>query len=90
MSCRRGSATIERLPSARGPNSMRPWNQPTTSPSAIRSATWSKSCASSEPLGLEARRRGARPSASASVYCGPVYACSITKPRGLPSSWFQT
>ena len=30
MSARRGSHTIERLPSARGPHSMRPWNQPTT------------------------------------------------------------
>ena len=30
----RGSPRIERLPSARGPNSMRPWNQPTALPSA--------------------------------------------------------
>ena len=36
MSARRGSPRIERLPSARGPHSMRPWNQPTTSPSAMR------------------------------------------------------
>ncbi len=35
MSARRGSQTMERLPRARGPHSMRPWNQPTTSPSAI-------------------------------------------------------
>src|SRR5438270_467766 len=34
MSWRRGSARIERLPRARGPNSMRPWNQPTILPSA--------------------------------------------------------
>ncbi len=32
MSARRGSHRIERLPSARGPHSMRPWNQPTTWP----------------------------------------------------------
>ena len=36
MSARRGSPSIERLPSARGPHSMRPWNQPTTRPSANR------------------------------------------------------
>ncbi len=35
MSARRGSQTMERLPSARGPHSMRPWNQPITLPSAI-------------------------------------------------------
>ena len=38
MSARRGSHTIERLPSARGPHSMRPWNQPTTAPPAIAAA----------------------------------------------------
>ena len=35
MSARRGSARIERLPSARGPHSLRPWYHPTTSPAAI-------------------------------------------------------
>ncbi len=35
MSARRGSQRIERLPSARGPHSIRPWNQPTTWPSAM-------------------------------------------------------
>ena len=30
----RASPRIERFPSARGPNSMRPWNHPTTAPSA--------------------------------------------------------
>jgi hypothetical protein len=30
----RGSPRIERLPSARGPNSIRPWSQPMASPSA--------------------------------------------------------
>ena len=29
MSGARGSPRMEREPSARGPNSMRPWNQPT-------------------------------------------------------------
>jgi hypothetical protein len=31
---------MERLPSARGPASTRPWNQPTMWPAAIRSAVW--------------------------------------------------
>ena len=38
MSARRGSHRMERLPRARGPHSMRPWNQPTTWPSAMRKA----------------------------------------------------
>ncbi len=38
MSARRGSQTIERSPSARGPHSIRPWNQPTTWPSATAAA----------------------------------------------------
>ena len=56
MSGRRGSATIERLPSARGPYSIRPWNQPTTSPAAIRSATSANELVVVEPLRLEAGR----------------------------------
>ena len=48
MSARRGSQTIERLPSARGPHSMRPWNQPTTLPSAIAAAVRRQSSPSSE------------------------------------------
>ncbi len=32
----RGSPRMERAPSARGPNSMRPWNQPTAWPVAKR------------------------------------------------------
>ena len=39
------SARIERLPSARGPNSMRPWNQPTALPSASACAVRSMSSA---------------------------------------------
>ena len=54
MSGRRGSATIERLPSARGPNSIRPWNQPTTSPAAIRSATSANSASSSSRSRVQA------------------------------------
>ena len=46
MSARRGSQTIERLPSARGPHSMRPWNQPTTLPSATAAAARRHSSAS--------------------------------------------
>ena len=42
-----------------------------------------------EPLGSKPAARIAA-SHSASSYSGPVYACSITKPRSLPSSWFQT
>src|SRR5215469_4539301 len=34
----RGSAMMERLPRARGPNSMRPWNQPRILPWEISSA----------------------------------------------------
>src|SRR6266478_5827868 len=47
MSARRGSHTIERFPSARGPHSIRPWNQPTTLPSAIVPAVRLQSSASS-------------------------------------------
>ena len=90
MSCLRGSATMERLPSARGPNSIRPWNQPTTSPAAIRSATRGKSASSDEQFATRARQRAVPRRAATSEYSGPVYACSITKPRGLPSVWFQT
>ena len=53
MSARRGSQTIERLPSARGPHSMRPWNQPTTLPSAIAAAVRRHSSASSAMLSTE-------------------------------------
>ena len=35
---------MERLPSARGPISKRPWNQPTTLPSAKSWATRGNSC----------------------------------------------
>ena len=62
MSGRRGSATIERLPSARGPNSIRPWNQPTTSPAAMplrdraRRARRRRAARASSPAARERRR----------------------------------
>ena len=39
MAAERGSPRILRAPSALGPNSIRPWNQPTTFPSASKVAT---------------------------------------------------
>src|SRR5437588_5142332 len=48
ISARRGSHTIDRLPSARGPHSMRPWNHPTTLPSATAAAVRGQSSPSSE------------------------------------------
>ena len=47
ISGRRGSPRMLRAPSARGPNSIRPWNQPITFPSASRSATFSVRLSSS-------------------------------------------
>jgi hypothetical protein len=44
----RASPRMLRAPSARGPNSIRPWNQPTTFSVARRSATLSHSACSSE------------------------------------------
>ena len=46
MAGSRASARMERAPSARGPNSMRPWNQPTTCPSASASAVAARSASS--------------------------------------------
>ena len=45
----RGSPMIERWPRARGPNSMRPWNRPTTSPRATSSATAAAPLAGVDP-----------------------------------------
>ena len=47
----RGSASMERPPRARGPNSARPLNQPTTPPSMSRSEIFSKSSSSSNSVG---------------------------------------
>ena len=57
MSARRGSPRIERLPSARGPHSMRPWNQPITLPSEIACAVRRHSVASSAMRSMRAARR---------------------------------
>ena len=85
MSGRRGSARIERLPSARGPNSTRPWYQPTMPPSASASAVRAMSFVG------RAAPRTATPAASSAAACarrrysGPQYAWSITNERGAPS-----
>ena len=57
ISARRGSARIERLPSARGPISKRPWNQPTILPSA-------RSCATRRSICASGMRRYCRPALS--------------------------
>ena len=90
MSSRRGSARIERLPSARGPTSIRPWNQPTTSPAAIRSATNGNSASSSSrsastPRGRERRLELARRRTPARCR-----RAASRRPRGPPSVSFQT
>ena len=92
----RGSPRMLRAPSARGPNSIRPWNQPTTLPSASSSATCS------QQLGLVVERavRGA----SARRGTRAISSSSKRGPRRLPllrrrgrrrraacsSSWCQT
>ena len=62
MASSRGSARIERDPSARGPNSVRPWNQPTTPPAASASTTAAISASSSAGArgGQAALREGPR------------------------------
>jgi hypothetical protein len=45
MSARRGSHRMDRFPNARGPHSIRPWNQPTTLPSAMAAAVSLQSAA---------------------------------------------
>ena len=78
MSARRGSPRIERLPSARGPHSSRPWNQPITLPSAIACAVRRQSVASSpmrsivQPAASKSARRAAIAAAiSSGVADGP-------------------
>ena len=75
MSARRGSPRIERLPSARGPHSMRPWNQPITLPSAIACAVCRQSVASS------AMRSMLQPAASKSAR-----RCGDQRSRSRPAS----
>ncbi len=62
----RASPRIERPPSARGPNSMRPWNQPTRLAVRERARTSRRSARSSEQR-REARARGARGAARMSA-----------------------
>ena len=78
MSARRGSPMIERLPSARGPHSMRPWNQPITSPRATAAAVRLQSSPSSPVLSTRqpatassSARLSMSAAMSAAVACGP-------------------
>ena len=66
----RASPRIERAPKARGPNSIRPWNQPSALPSASASTLASISSASSN---VENRAPAAarRRSTSPCPYAGP-------------------
>ena len=66
MSARRGSHRIERLPSARGPHSMRPWNQPTTLPSAMAAAVRRQSSPSSAMSSTAQPAARSRPRAASS------------------------
>ena len=82
IEARRASPRIERQPSARGPNSIRPWNQPTIAPSAKRAATRSSIAASSRasntaPCASSARR------ISASENSGPSRLPRIASPPPL-------
>ena len=70
MSGERASAMIERLPSARGPNSIRPWNQPSALPSA-RSAAVRAISASSSSRVKRAPAAVRRPALSSSSKAGP-------------------
>src|SRR5215510_13542902 len=84
MSARRGSARMLRLPSARGPNSERPWNQPNTLPSESsfadsRQMLWSRP---SKILRLTSSRLPVR-CTTPSEYSRPSVACFITKVRGF-------
>ena len=66
----RASARMLRLPSERGPYSMRPWNQPMILPSAIDRATNSSRAGSSMRVNGALRARSAA-STSALSYSGP-------------------
>ncbi len=57
----RASPRMLRLPSARGPNSMRPWNHPPTWPAARRAATSAASASRSPARVARARERANRP-----------------------------
>ena len=75
----RASPRIERAPSARGPNSMRPWNQPTALPSASAVArslrSWRPSASTSNTrAGVGAAAARSRAWANARAEIGAVHA----------------
>src|SRR5260370_28160973 len=70
----RGSARIERLPSARGPNSIRPWNQPRIFPFESSSAAVEAGSASLVYRNLYVRSAFSTASSSKQ---GPQYPCRI-------------
>ena len=79
----RGSARMLRLPSARGPASSAPWNQPTTFPPATNRAVvaaTSRTRSYGRPAASSARR------SAASSYAGPRYGWCITYRSVVPSS----
>ena len=85
----RGSQTMERLPSERGPNSMRPWNHPMMPPPAILAAASSISSSSGS------QRYSSCAASRASLHApsekeGPRQASRITQPRGKPRAWCHT
>ena len=91
----RGSPRMLRAPKALGPNSMRPWNQPTTLPSASSPATCSSKLvlvgeiAARMPLARDKNR-----AIWSVVKLGPrKLPCWASRPsgwRGLSRSWCQT
>ena len=87
ISCRRGSARIDRSPSARGPNSIRPWNQPTTSPASIRSATSAQSSSSSRRSRLDSGRRERCRALLVRVLRSPVGVLHREPARRRPRTW---
>ena len=72
---RRGSQRIERFPSARGPHSIRPWNQPRTAPSAIITAAHRQSSPSSWISSVTQPDRTISSRRSASSAPGPMSHC---------------
>ena len=81
----RGSPRIERLPSARGPNSIRPWNQPTAWPSASAWAVSSSMFDGARSQNALLRSRGAsrhRPARIRGRDRSPACRRSRSAPRG--------
>ncbi len=84
MSRRRGSARMLRLPSARAPHSMRPWNQPTMSPAARRRGRGlaqrgfiGQRRPRGAPLLDDLARRGSPRAMVSASYSVPQYECSM-------------